>query len=61
MAQHVGMDGFFQARAFGRLLAGIARRFRVDGTIPGMPAVTGEEPVAGLSPQAMPVLAQFLE
>jgi hypothetical protein len=55
------MDGFFQARALSGLLAGVARRFRIDGVISGMPPVAWEEPGTGFSPQAVPVLAQFLE
>src|ERR1700756_3133631 len=61
MPQRVWMNGFFQTRALGRLLTGMVRRFRVDRVIPGMPAVTGKEPVAGFSPQPAPVLAQFVE
>ena len=33
MAQRMGMDGFFQARALSGLLASVTRRFRIDGVI----------------------------
>ena len=55
------MDGFFEVRALGGSVTGMPNRFRVDGVVSSMPTVTGEEPVAGFSPQPMPVFAQFLE
>ncbi len=55
------MDGFFEVRALGGSVTGVPNRFRVDGVVSSMPTVTGEEPVAGFSPQPMPVFAQFLE
>ena len=61
MTQGVWMDGFFEVRALGGSVTGMPNRFRVDGVVSSMPTVTGEEPVAGFSPEPMPVFAQFLE
>ena len=61
MTQGVWMDGFFEARTLGSFVTRIPNRFRVDRVVSSMPTITGEEPVAGFSPQPMPVFAQFLE
>ncbi len=55
------MDGLVEARALSGSLAGVARRFGIDGVISSMPTVAGKEPVAGFSPQPAPVLAQFVK
>src|ERR1700676_840982 len=61
MAQGVGMDGTIKARALRGSLAGVVYRFCVDRVIRSMPTVAGKEPVAGFSPQPMPVLAQLFK
>ena len=55
------MDLFLDARALGGFLAGVPRCFRIDGLITVVPTVAWKQPFAGLSRQAAPVLAQFLE
>ena len=55
------MDVFLDARSLGSFLAGVPRCFRIDGLITVVPAVAWKQPYAGLSRQAAPVLAQFLE
>ena len=59
--QQMRMHTFLNAGALSGSLAGVARRFRINRVMPGMPAIPGKEPIAGFSPQATPVLAQFVE
>src|SRR5467141_3695001 len=61
VAQDVWVYSLFDACSLGRLLAGIARCFRIDRLAATVPAVAWKEPDAGFSRQATPVLAQFFE
>src|SRR5713226_3772311 len=61
VAQDVWVYSLFDACSLGRLLAGIARCFRIDRLATAVPAVAWKEPDAGFSRQAAPVLAQFFE
>src|SRR5260370_24075834 len=61
VTQRVGMDLFLDARALNRFLARVPGCFRIDGLITVVPTVAWKQPFAGLSRQAAPVLAQFLE
>src|ERR1700675_238202 len=55
------MDLFLDARALDSFLARVPRCFRIDGLITVVPTVAWKQPFAGLSRQAAPVLAQFLQ
>src|SRR5260370_22692014 len=61
VTQRVGMDLFLDARALDSFLASVPRCFRIDGLITVVPTVAWKQPCPGLSRQAAPVLAQFLE
>src|SRR5258708_2601512 len=55
------MDLFLDARTLDSFLARVPGCFRIDGLITVVPTVARKQPGAGLSRQAAPVLAQFLE
>src|SRR5450755_3732716 len=61
VTQRVGMDLFLDARALDSLLASVPGCFRIDGLITVVATVAWKQPKAGLSWQAAPMLAQFLE
>src|SRR6266849_1727030 len=61
VTQRVGMDLFLDARALNRFLARVPGCFRIDGLITVVPTIAWKQPFAGLSRQAAPVLAQFLQ
>jgi hypothetical protein len=61
MAQRVWVDGFFEPRSVGRLMTGMPHRFGIDRLIGAMMPVPRKELLCWFSPQAVPVLAQFLE
>jgi len=61
MAQRVGMNSFREARALSCFLAGMPDGFGIDGLIAAMILVAGKEPDSGFSPQAVPVLAEFVK
>src|SRR5260370_6540961 len=61
VAQDVWVYPLLDACSLGRLLAGMARCFRIDRLDTTVPAVAWKEPDAGFSRQAAPVLAQFFE
>ncbi len=50
MAQRVGMDGFFEARALSGLLTGMPNGFRIDRLIARVTAVARKEPDPGSWP-----------
>ncbi len=58
--EHVGIYLFLNPGTAGGVLAGVTRRFRIQGLIPTMPTVSGEEP-NGFFAQAPPVCTEFLE
>jgi len=61
VTQRVGMDLFLDARSLGSLLTGVSGCFRINGLSAVVPTIAWKQPYAGLSRQAAPVLAQFLE
>ena len=56
-----GWTCFWMPARWAAFLHAFRDRFRIDGLITVMPAVAWKQPYAGLSRQAVPVLAQFLE
>jgi len=60
VTEHVGIHLFLHAGTASSVLAGVTRRFRMDGLITTMPTVSGEEP-NGFFAQASPVCAEFFE
>src|SRR6266852_9604435 len=61
VAQDVWVYFLFDACSLRRLLAGIARCFRIDRLTTTVPAIAWKQPFAGFSRQAAPVLAQFFQ
>ena len=57
VAQDVWVYFLFDACSLRRLLAGIARCFRIDRLTTTVPAIAWKQPYAGFSRQATPVLA----
>jgi hypothetical protein len=57
----VGIHLLLDAGTASGVLAGMARRFGVDGLIVVVPAIAGEQPEAGFFAQPSPVCAEFIE
>src|SRR5688572_893036 len=59
--QNMRMNLIAEARTCGGLPAGVPHYFATDGSLAGVPAVTGKQPCFWPSPQTTPVLAQRVQ
>ena len=60
VTEHVGINSLLNAGAAGGVLAGVARRFDVDGLIASVPGIARKQPGTGLFAQTPPVGSEFL-
>jgi hypothetical protein len=61
MAKGMRMDAFLDVRSLGGIMTRMPNGFRIDRLIPAVAVVAGKEPLAGFSPQAAPMCAEFFE
>ena len=55
------MDAFLDVGSLGGVMTRMPNGFRIDGLITAGAVVAGKEPVAGFSPQAAPMCAEFFK
>jgi hypothetical protein len=61
VAKGMRMDAFLDVRSLGGIMTRMPNGFRIDRLIPAVAVVAGKEPLAGFSPQATPMCAEFFE
>jgi hypothetical protein len=59
--QRMRMDTFLDVRSLGGVMTRMPNGFRIDGLITTVAVVAGKEPLAGFSPQAVPMGAELFK